>query len=208
MSAIAKFVERILEAILPLVIWATALLILGSPLTILALKADALGAEGLSRFFLFSMLIFYCVGTMLAFADLTLRLRSQGDIFSAIGSTRLFGWIVYAAKTSTAFGQTFLIRALLMFIGFMPGVAIFVGFFVWLYQIYSWLRYGYWPDITALDWLYRNNIQAPNLEWKGIDQVLMWFLEFPIGWKLMVIGVVLKTLRLYFFFRNYSSRDR
>lgn len=62
-------------------VWAVALIILGSPLMIIGLQLDAIGAQSASRFFLFAMIVVYGLGIVLALADLALRVRTQENIF-------------------------------------------------------------------------------------------------------------------------------
>lgn len=85
MLSTRNVVEKTLDAIELFVnwavAWAVALIILGSPLLILGLQSDAVGAQTVSRFFLASMLVVYGVGALLALADLALRARSKGNIF-------------------------------------------------------------------------------------------------------------------------------
>lgn len=78
-------IENTLDAIEILVKWAVtwvaAVILLGSPLLILGLQLDAVGAQKASVVFVSLLLAIYGVGTLLALIDLALRARSKENIF-------------------------------------------------------------------------------------------------------------------------------
>ena len=85
MLTVREAIENTLDAIELLVRWAVtwtvALIILGTPLLVLGLNADARGNQQTSGFFLGLMITVYGLGALLALSDLALRARSKTSIF-------------------------------------------------------------------------------------------------------------------------------
>lgn len=85
MLTIRQTIENTLDAIELLVKWAVTwivvLIILGSPLLILGLESDAIGAQKTSKAFLGLMMAAYGVGILMALLDLVFRARSKENIF-------------------------------------------------------------------------------------------------------------------------------
>ena len=88
MARARDVLEKILDAIELLLKWGVAwglgLLLLGTAFLLIGLQLDATGARSASHIVIALMLVVYVVGTLLALADLALRVRAGGSIFLAM----------------------------------------------------------------------------------------------------------------------------
>ena len=60
----------------------------------------------------------------------------------------------------------------------------------WGYQTFTWFRNGEWIIISLGSIFYKDG-NLPLLKWKGVEAILHWFIEYPIGWELAIwAGVI------------------
>ncbi len=88
MLKVPALVEQVLDAIQLLVEWAAAwivgLVVVSSPFLILGLQLDAAGYRTASLAFVIAMSAVYCIGLLLAFVDLALRVKRNESIFEVL----------------------------------------------------------------------------------------------------------------------------
>jgi len=70
-----------------------------------------------------------------------------------------------------------------------------VGFIIFGWQTYTWLRNGYWPKLPfaiALEYLGLNLYSVYNpSDWVGVARVIQWVLSFPLALALPLLIYIL-----------------
>ena len=64
---------------------------------------------------------------------------------------------------------------------------------VWGYQVLRWLIDGYWTSYSLLKLPLQQQLpfEVPTLQWKGVQLVVTWVLELPLGLLCLVVGTLL-----------------
>jgi hypothetical protein len=74
------------------------------------------------------------------------------------------------------------------------------------YEVIAWLKNGEWPRLSfsvVFDWMNLDPFPFVNgIEWQGIKKLLLWYLELPLGFGLLGLGVLLGGGFYVFFSRE------
>lgn len=110
------------------------------------------------------------------------RLRSL-DIGAIISDSRLVDHQTYHRWADAAL-------AVLGWVGLLT-----LGLPVWMVgtQIYTWLRYGYWPRNPISDWLAANEAY-PWTDWAGVQSIIDWFASWPASMVVFLLGLAVCAL--------------
>lgn len=79
--------------------------------------------------------------------------------------------------------------------GILIGLSIFVGLIIFCWQVYIWLKLGYWismPLVKAFEYfgIDLTPIYYPT-DWHGVAKVARWFLSWPLSISLPIIAFIL-----------------
>lgn len=72
----------------------------------------------------------------------------------------------------------------------LPGMAI--------YEVYTWLRYGAWPSINMYDVLLYAKVDAPKVNWIGIQRISDWICKQQIILTVPIFGVLVAIIASHY----------
>lgn len=113
---------------------------------------------------------------------------------------KIMQWLqegVREIKHSSMRGLSFLLKMI-------SGALSIIAIFIFLYQCYFWLRYGWWLEIPlwkAFDYININIFYKLTnwTDWKGIENIVVWFLWKSSALMSIIIGLVIGLVWLIWF---------
>ena len=102
---------------------------------------------------------------------------------------------IFLLTSGCFFATWFLARYLFFWIISWTGLAVtlLAPTGVWIYQIYTWLRYGAWPPMP-LDEIFIVKNLANEIDWLGLRRLYEFFVSINIGFVTLILGVFLAFL--------------
>jgi len=69
--------------------------------------------------------------------------------------------------------------------------SVFLGLFIFGWQIYQWLRFGYWIKLPLSNGFEYFGIDLTSIyypmDWRGVAKIIQWFLKWPLSLSLPII---------------------
>ena len=80
----------------------------------------------------------------------------------------------------------------------LVGLSIFLGLIIFCWQVYIWLKLGYWigmPLVKAFEYfgIDLTPIYYPA-DWHGVAKVARWFLSWPLSISIPIITCILTSI--------------
>lgn len=70
---------------------------------------------------------------------------------------------------------------------------IIAGPFVFIIEIFRWLKFGNWPSWSFVEALTFVGLSAPKTSWVGIDKIIGFFLNLPAFFGISIVGLICLT---------------